>query len=153
MNRIIGNKASFALEFSSGDTSNKIGMFYMWINGFRLGSDEETYIKPNFLALSRIKDLSTYSELNVDNKSAIAIFNYIKGSEDLNTATLLGFGESFDDYIIRPFIYNQSVVFLWSVFPNRSKGDTNSLTRVESGVIERDSFDAVLNECEKITGF
>lgn len=152
VNKIIGDKRSFALDISINCSNPKLGVIRIWTDKIVIGEDEETFIKPNIAALSKIKNLSSYSRLDISYYSAEDIMNYILEDDFLYDQTLLGFGETFDDYLLRPYIFKDRVIILWSRYLNRNKGDVISLSKVNYGLVNCDKFYSVLEESTQLIG-
>jgi hypothetical protein len=148
---IIGNENIFALDFSSIN-SYRTGFFQIWINGNCLGENEETFIKPNLNALKRVKNLTGDLKFDVNNVSVQKLFNAILNDETISDQTLLGFGETFDKYILRVFIFESNVFFLWSLVTNKNIGLENGFTDPKCSIVSLPFFNNVLDECAEIIG-
>jgi hypothetical protein len=110
---IFGDINSFAIELEPGKPDPRIGYFLLWANDVHIGKREETFIKPNLIALSRVVDISDQLPLNIEKKTPEKILKKILDSENLYTKTLVGFGESFDRFLLRIFLFQKSVFIVW----------------------------------------
>lgn len=144
-----GNKNSFAIGITSNFSDLKIGIIQIWINGVCLGKIEETYIIPNILALSRMQNLSSYSILNINNYSVETVFDNILSDKNLYDLTLLGFGETFDEYVLRSYMYETKIIFLWTFLPNEINKGKENIKKAQFGIVECDEFYTILEECKK----
>ena len=146
---IIGNKDKFGIEIFSKQHDYNVGIIQLWINNTCIGEKEETYIKPVLLALKRINNLSSYQLLDITVNDIDKVFNHILSNENLYTQTLLGFGETFDEYILRPYIHGSDVVFLWTFLPAESQIRKKKILKVEFGIVSSEYYFKILNECLK----
>lgn len=110
---LMGNKEVFGIELHSEDRQYEIGVVQFWIDKHCIGKNEKTFIIPNLLAFSRINDLSQIKKLDIRRFSPKKIYRAILKSEHLYTKTLLGFGETFDEYVLRLYKYDSNAIFLW----------------------------------------
>jgi hypothetical protein len=147
---VIGDINVFAIDIFSKQSDYKIGTIQFWINGICIGKEEDTYIKPNILALARINNLSRYRFLDFTLKSADDIFTQLSSSEKLNNKILLGFGETFDDYILYPFIFDGNIVFLWKFSQEKIDTTKEKSTNIKCDILKHSDFFSVLNECNEL---
>lgn len=147
--RVFGDQMEFAIKLSSYEPRWKIGKIQFWIKGICLGKDEETYIKPNLLALSRVNDLSSYPILDPQTNPLKTIFQNIFESEELYSLTLLGLGETFDEYILRMYMYETNIVAIWMVMPIEKKSKKMSYSNVQGASVKSKDFFRVLDKCNK----
>lgn len=143
---LFGNKEIFAVELTTDDNICEYGVIRIWINGKCLGDDDTAYIKPNLIALARVKNLSRFEQLNVLKKRPGAVFKRIVKTDFFYSETLLGLGETFDKYILRLFIYDQYVVFIW-VCSGRRNNELNC------EIVPFMEFYGVLTKCQEIVDF
>lgn len=142
---IFGDKSKFAIVVASNPPNFTYGKFQLWINGFSLGEDVETFLLPNLLALKRIKDLSEQFQLDLSRPPG-DILRLILRNEELYSKTLLGLGETFDRYIFRLFVFKFKVVFLWTTEKLLQKDNT----KVHIADINDFEYWEVLKDCENL---
>lgn len=116
---LAGQKDKFAIEIYRNIENDMRGIIYIWANSICIGKNEDTYILPNIRALARVKNLSANEALNINFYEPKIIMKNLQTNDFLDSQTLLGFGETFDNYIIRAYIYLSNIIFIWSVY--RSK--------------------------------
>ena len=109
---IFGKESDFAIEL--GDSGSKtLAPVRIWIGGVAIGTmDEETYLPSLVHQLNRILDYPPLLDTEwcqLQNNG----LNYIL-SEDCpeNGRFLVGFGESFDDFVLARYKSEKGVVFL-----------------------------------------
>jgi hypothetical protein len=146
---LIGDKEKFALEIYSKQSYFQIGEVQFWINNVCIGKKEDTYIKPNIIAFTKLYDLSAYSYLDIAIREKEAVFNYVISNETLHSYTLLGFGETFDEYILHPYIFNSDVIFLWTTASNFNPA-TGSYSNVQGAKISTNDFYQVMVKAKDI---
>ena len=157
---IVRNKSLFAIEIKLNDSIS--GVLKLWIQDKMLGGDEEALLLPNLNALKRIKDYSSSEELNIFHSTPNKIFRSTLNRE-LYDRTLLGFGESFDLFEIRAYIFMTKVVFIWEVTKDmESSSFHNTYKRGETYMGMTDSIlyfetisrvNALINENDIWSGF
>lgn len=167
---IIGNKINFAIEINVTEKTPSIkGRSRIWLESEPIGnfeSIEALYPLINSLHVDRrwIENKSI-PEINYDYfKDKQDLFNYlldfssfkdmfqklVRGESDvIKSFDRIAFSasENFDNYIIRRFISDGNVIFVWRAAP------LTMVSEIKVSKISVNSFCSTVNELEKLTDF
>lgn len=127
---LIGNKKSFAIEYSFSDSKSKIGRMRLWVNGYYIGAFEDENILS--VASYSLKKF-TWPEVDKDIKSIANekdIHNQIISGNDFeNGEYFLSLGEAFDDFSLIGYVQNSNFIISWELseapffdYPNYPNG-------------------------------
>ena len=113
---IIGNKESFAVEFTPSESNTKMGFGKVWIQGEFYGTNEDLIYFQGYL-ISLIDELINVKKIDFDfeNLSETEVFNHFQNMESRNDYLING-STFTDDFIAFGFEKNGFVYLIWKMW-------------------------------------
>ena len=118
---LIGDRKEFAIEYQiNKHDSHLLGNLCLWIGNVRIGYyDEETLLLVTKSALEGIDEkLEKIKRKDLSEKNKEDLFEQMYSSETENGIYLVTPGESFDDFSIFTFSYEDTLYFCWKLNEN-----------------------------------
>ena len=153
-NMIIGNVSSFGIEVDLNKKDNMLVPLRLFIKNNPIGTlDDYTYVISfinNFMfKLGRLFEL----DINLKEFDELNVFNYIHSLvEDLDKYRLK-LGDSFDDYYIYVYMYNDKTYLTWKIVDAPFfTYDKNQIYRVFSCDINIHEIQGVVKDLKYLMG-
>lgn len=150
--KMIGESSAFAIEYQNSNSPN-FGNSKIWVSSNYFGYfDEPSYFAYMQGAFEDFENVKPHLNIENNQDNPGRLYNHItqEVSSDIHDKSIMTLGDSYDDFIVYSFIYQNKAAFVWRLREDPFFEYSDYEDIIHLGLIDIEYMKNVLSEFNKI---